>query len=77
MYNETTVPGGELVLVTEKYYSQALRFLDEHYTEHEPINKAMGIHWNQEQEQFFLDNLKLNMSLMLLEPASGEVMAIR
>ncbi|XP_053381658.1 uncharacterized protein LOC128549178 [Mercenaria mercenaria] len=72
-----SVPGAKLVLITEEYYDAALKFARENYLPHEPLNKAFGVPWSQEQEKFWLKMLKLNLSLMLINEESGEPMAFR
>ena len=72
-----SVTNAKFVLVDDDYYTQALDFIREHYSKHEPISKAMGLVWDQEQADFWLGALKDKLTPMLIDETSGEVMAIR
>lgn len=73
---ETPDEEGKLVLVTEEYYKKALDFIRTHFIVQEPVEKALGLSWNDEVEQFWMDIIRCNISLMLLAN-NGDIMAIR
>ncbi|XP_045201146.2 uncharacterized protein LOC123554850 [Mercenaria mercenaria] len=71
-----TFTEGELVLVTEEYYPKALEFIRTNFIVQEPIEKALGLQWNDEVEEFWSTFFRWNISIMLLAE-NGDVMAIR
>lgn len=75
--NEVTVKNAKTVLVTEEYYDKAIEFIREHYTKCEPISKALGLKWNEEQRKFWLGALKDELTPMFIDETTGDVMAIR
>ncbi|XP_060598608.1 uncharacterized protein LOC132752317 [Ruditapes philippinarum] len=67
---------GRLVRITEEYYQTALEFIRTNFLVQEPIEKALGVPWNDEVKDFWLSMYKCNVSIMLLAD-DGDVIAIR
>lgn len=66
-----------VVLVTEEYYEMAIDFIREYYRKSEPVSKALGIGWDEEQRKVWLGILKDELSIMFIHATNGDVLAIR
>ena len=69
---------GNVVLLTKDRYKEALSFLKEHFVPDEPMLKALGIQWSEELADIrFLSAFEINLSVVLEDPESNEIIAIR
>lgn len=73
---EVNITDGNLVRITREYYEQAKGFLKKYFVPQEPLEKALGVHWNDDIDAFWQSFLEFNVSVMLLDD-EGEVMALR
>ncbi|XP_053381664.1 uncharacterized protein LOC123534187 [Mercenaria mercenaria] len=71
------IPGVKLVLITEEYYEKALELCRDYFVPDEPLNKAFGLQYTEEMESFWLQFLKLHLSLMFVDEETGEPIAFR
>ncbi|XP_060602547.1 uncharacterized protein LOC132755670 [Ruditapes philippinarum] len=71
------IPGVKLVLVTEEYYEKTLELCRDYFVPDEPINKAVGLEYNDEMRSFWLQFLKLHLSLLFIDEESGEPIGFR
>ncbi|XP_052818383.1 arylalkylamine N-acetyltransferase 1-like [Mya arenaria] len=75
--NELSVPGGELVLISEENCLGALDVAKSCFVDDEPLGLGVGITWTKEFEDLFIDTFKQGLSVMMVDPESGDVMGIR
>ncbi|KAL4219973.1 hypothetical protein ACF0H5_020384 [Mactra antiquata] len=74
--DEANITEGKLVRITKEYYQKAKDFIQEYFIPQEPLEKAFGVQWNDEIDEFWQSFYDWNISLMLLDE-NDEVMAIR
>lgn len=68
----------KFVLVTEEYYARAVWMLKTSFHPHEPLSTSVGLQWSDDLQQFWTEVvLKPNMSIMMIEPETGEPMCLR
>ena len=74
---EQTAPDGVLTLIKEEHYDKALNFFRYDLLATEYISRAIDFKWNPEVEEMCLTALQRNISLMLLDKETGDVMGVR
>lgn len=74
---DASFPEGNLVRITKEHYPKALEFIRTNFLVQEPIEKALGVPWNEEVEEFWMSFYRWNISIMLLSNDGSKVIAIR
>lgn len=74
---EVDIPGVKVVLITEEYYDQALKFAEDYFVKNEPLNKGLGMQWTNELKAFWMNSLSQNLSIMFINEDNGDTMAFR
>ena len=65
------------MLVTEEYYKKTLDLCRDYFVPDEPINRAVGLEYNDEMRSFWHQFLKLHLSLLFIDEENGDPIAFR
>ncbi|XP_053380305.1 uncharacterized protein LOC128548827 [Mercenaria mercenaria] len=72
-----TLAEGRLELITEDCFPKVLETLKECFIDNEPLEKSLQMQWSSDMEDVWLNALKYNLSLMLVDKESEEIIGVR